>query len=292
MKIFAKNLIAFISFMAVVAATPVLAREKEIETGDDKRPKVEVLGLASFKEAMADFKKARTDFFETEKKFVPDTSFFQELKTQLPGGVEVEKIAPVGAERETAAPILAEPKAAKLVLKAAEVLIERNKEILETVEKQSGIYLGDKVIVPAVNNEIKKLEALKNEVKTNAKLETVKSVTRELKTVRARQIEVKEAIIIPHLMGFEMGPLKVAGMRKEKTAASLNELKNQGKDTGALESKIKQAEAKLTLIKADLNRLKIEVLKTTLKTDLERLRDEIKLVYKIFEEVAILGQSL
>lgn len=258
-------------------AGAVLAREKEIEIGDDNLAKVEVSALASFQAAMSDFKRAKEDFLKSGQGFAPDTGIFQKLEIQLP----------------QAAPVLAEPKAVKLVEKATEVLIERNKEILEQVEKQKEIYLEkDKIIVPAVNNEIKKLEALKNEIKTNTKPGTVKSVTEQLKLVRFKQIEVKKAIIIPHLAGFEMGPLKVAEMRKDKTAASLDELRGQGKDTNALEAKIKEAEDKLTLIKSDLNQLKTDVLKTTLKTELTRLRDEIKLVYQIFEEVAILAKSL
>ena len=284
------KLIAIIMLAAMLSNIgAVLAREKE-----------NVSVLASFKEALSDFRQAKEEFEDQEKtSTLPNQNLFEELKNQIKIAPEIrfEKVEPIGGKvTEAPAPAVTavESKTVKLIEKAAEAIIERNKEILDRVRKQQEIYKEtENLIVPAVKVENARLQTLKSEIRT-AKPEAVKKATASIKTSREslKQIELKKAIIVPHLIGFEMGPLKVAAMRKEKIAATLDELEKQGKDTNAPEIKIKEAEAKLALIKADLNQLKNEVSKPTLKAELERLRDEIKLVYKIFEEVAILAKAL
>ena len=272
---------------------PAWARELEADNDQTIRAELSGLPLASFEDALRDFRKAKEDFLSLESKKIPAASASPapaERPLEIQGFMRFE--APTIIKPQVLpAP---EPERIKLLEKMTEVLIERNHALEKKISSQDIYQTQEKNILPKVAEDLEKLKQLKAEVARVKTESEIEAAAEKIKAARApqKQLEIKKSIVLPHLLKFENQALRAAEMRKEKILEKIGMLEAAGKDVAALKDLLDKASAKIEAVKTKIGKAKTEVQKPNLKTDLETIQNQLKDVYKIFRDIAILGKSL
>lgn len=295
------NLLVF--FILVVYATsvfPIFA--KSVGPGEKKSnggPGDQKLNLASLEEAMKNFRKAREEFFEAKKQMFVEIAPLPQAVLP-PRQIESQDIAPTAQKnleptRLTKDEIMLkiQREQLRLLQNAMEVLLEREKKIAERAAKPESV-LRQKQLLPTVTNQISNLENLKKEISATDSPETVKALTEKIKNERRDKKfdEVKKSVILPYLEKFEFEAIKTAEARALKIEIILKELEASGKNIETLKIMLFEAKASIEAAKAVLAEAKDNPLKPTLESNLEKIKNHIKIAYKIFADIAILGKSL
>ncbi len=242
--------------------------------------------LAGFEESLRNFQKAKENFVNLKRRRAPEgRNIFQ-----APAPFEVTSPVSIG---ETS-PNAVEPAKIELLGKMAEVLIERNAELKEKVSNDPFYREGKNIALPSLNNNFSKLQELKREiasVKNQGGVEVLKEkIKNQLQAEKTN--EVRKSVVLPHLEKFENQAVRKAEARRGKIAEKIQTLKDAGKNTSRLEMLLRDADLKIGQVKAGLAELKTEIGKPELKTEIETLHNQIGALYQIFEQIAILGNSL
>lgn len=187
--------------------------------------------------------------------------------------------------------------------KAVEVFIAHAENIKKRVELNKVIY-GDleSSIITEINDDIAKLNEFKTKIANAQTLDELNQLARDLRAQRKDiyQLKIRRLLLLSHIGHFEKAIIVNAEQRSKRIAEKITALKNAGKDTTQLESWLNQANTKIQEAKTALATLKNSVNSQELnelqmdgiRKKLNEIKDTIKVVYDLFRQIAITGNSL
>ena len=258
--------------------------------------------LASLEEAMKNFREAREEFFKSREIAARgernedvggrETKRLESRSGAMPPSSRAPETTS-GPSREIM--LRLEKEEQRLLQRAAEVLIEREKKIIERVQKSEASFQSQKpMMLPKVTTHISKLENIKKEIAAAEDPEEIKILKQQIKTQKENQeaVEIRKSIILQYIESFENQAIKTAETRASRIESVLNGLQNSGKNISTLKTLLTAAKSNIELAKTILTSVKNNPLNPTVKSELEKALTQIKIAYKIFEDIAIWGKSL
>ncbi len=189
------------------------------------------------------------------------------------------------------------------LLKAIEVLIAHSENLKERVSKNKTIYSDlEQSIISEIDNDITKLNELKNQVNNAKTAEELSQIAQQIKTHRKDiyNLKIRKLLLIANIVHFEKAIVNNAENRAKRISEKIATLKNSGKDVTSLENLLNQAQEKIQQAKNALNELRNEVNSeeiTDIKTEeirkkLNDVKEIIKAVYDLFRQIATSGNTL
>lgn len=189
------------------------------------------------------------------------------------------------------------------LLKAIDVLIAHSENLKNRVINNKAVY-GDfeQSIIAEINNDVAKLNELKNKINEAKTAEELNQLTQQIKNHRKDiyNLKIRKFLLLANIGRFEKAVIVNTENRAKRIADKIAELKISGKDVTQLESLLAQANSKIQEAKSALIELKnsvnsqelTDVKMEEIRKKLNNIKDIIKLVYDLFRQIASSGNSL